>query len=252
MAEPQSLGAKIKPASGFSHLFHIALMALLPAFIFVFVRLHFVELAVALILLSKWRMLAVKPRHWPANVRANSVDIIVGLSLLIFMLSTSSGLFQLLWAVLYGVWLIVIKPRSDTLGVSAQALIAQFVGLTAIFLYWGAVPTYVLMILAWLICYSSARHFFTSFDEPLTRYLSDAWAYFAAALTWILGHWLLFYGLIAQPTLLLSVISFSLAGVYYLDQTDRLSVLLRRQLIFVMIAIVIILLTFSNWGDKAV
>jgi len=252
MAEPQSLSAKIKPTGGFSHLVHMLLMGLLPAFIFVLVRLHFVELAVALILLSKWRMLAVKPRHWPANIRANSVDIIVGLSLLIFMLSTSSALFQLLWAVLYGVWLLVIKPRSDTLGVSAQALIAQFVGLTAIFLNWGAAPTFALMILAWLICYSAARHFFTSFDEPLTRYLSDAWAYFASALTWILGHWLLFYGLVAQPTLLLSVISFSLAGVYYLDQTDRLSVLLRRQLIFVMIAIVIILLTFSNWGDKAV
>lgn len=252
MAEAQSLTSKIKPTSGFSHFVHIFLMALLPAFIFVFVRLHFIELAVALILLSKWRMLAVKPRHWPANIRANSVDIIVGLSLLVFMLSTGSALFQLVWAVAYGVWLIVLKPRSSTLGVSAQALVAQFVGLSAIFLNWGGAPTYVLMILTWLICYSAARHFFTSFDEPLTRYLSDSWAYFGAALSWVLGHWLLFYGLIAQPTLLLTVISFSLAGVYYLDQTDRLSVLLRRQLIFVMIAIVIILLTFSNWGDKAV
>lgn len=252
MAELQSLKARIKPASGFSHFVHIILMALLPAFIFVLVRLRFNELAVALILLSKWRMLAVKPRHWPANIRANSVDIIVGLSLLIFMLSSGSGLIQLLWAALYGIWLIVIKPRSTTIGVSIQAFIAQFVGLAAVFIYWSDSSTYILMILVWLVCYSACRHFFTSFDEPLTRYLSDVWAYFGAALTWILGHWLLFYGFIAQPTLLLTVISFSLAGVYYLDQTDKLSVLLRRQLIFVMIAVVIILLTFSNWGDKAV
>src|SRR3989344_1250871 len=252
MAEPQSLAAKIKPVTGFSHFVHILLLALLPAFIFVFVRLHFIELAVMLILLSKWRMLAVKPRHWPANIRANGVDIIVGLSLLIFMISTGSALFQLIWATIYGIWLIVVKPRSTTFGITMQALVAQFVGLSAIFLYWGGTPTYALMILTWLVCYSSARHFFTSFDEPLTRYLSDSWAYFGAALAWILGHWLLFYGFVSQPTLLLTVISFSLAGVYYLDQTDKLSVLLRRQLIFVMIAIVVIMLTFSNWGDKAV
>ena len=255
MTETQSLSSKIKPASGFSHFVHILLITLLPAFIFVFVRLNsgtWIRLAVALILLSKWRMLAVKPRHWPANIRANSVDIIVGLSLLIFMISTASALFQLIWALVYGVWLVTIKPRSTTIGISMQALMAQFLGLSAIFLYWGAAPTYTLMVLVWLVCYSAARHFFTSFDEPLTRYLSAAWAYFGAALTWILGHWLLFYGLVAQPTVLLSVISFSLAGVYYLDQNDKLSVLLRRQLIFVMIAIVVILLTFSNWGDKAV
>ena len=251
MAEFQSLKARIKPAIGFSHFAHILLMALLPAVIFLFVRLRFNQLAVALILLSKWRMLAVKPRHWPANIRANSVDIIVGLSLLIFMLSSGSTLFQFAWAFLYGVWLILLKPRSTTIGVSMQAFVAQFVGLAAIFIYWSEAPTYLLMVLVWLVCYSAARHFFTSFDEPLTRYLSDVWAYFGAALTWILGHWLLFYGFIAQPTLLLTVISFSLAGVYFLDQTDKLSVLLRRQLIFVMIAIVVILITFSNWGDKA-
>jgi len=248
----QSIAAKIKPASGFSHFFHILLTALLAALVFVCIRLHFVELGVALILLSKWRMLAVKPRHWPANIRANAVDIIVGLSLLIFMVHSGSQLMQVIWAVSYGIWLVLIKPQSNLLGVSSQALIAQFVGLTALFLNWGDAPLYALVILTWLVCYSAARHFFTSFDEPLTRYLSNTWSYFAAALVWVLGHWLLFYGVIAQPTLLLSVIGFSLAGIYYLDQTDRLSLLLRRQLIFVMVAVVIIVLVFSDWGDKAI
>src|SRR5690606_6002829 len=133
----------------------------------------------------------------------------------------------------YGIWLVVIKPRSDLLGITLQAFIAQFVGLSALFLNYGASELYALVILGWLICYSAARHFFTSFDEPLTRYLANTWGYFAAALIWLTGHWLLFYGVIAQPTLLLSVIGFSLASIYYLEQTDRLSQLLRRQLIFV-------------------
>ncbi|HSX53557.1 MAG TPA: hypothetical protein VLF90_04295 [Patescibacteria group bacterium] len=247
-----SIKAKLKPTVGFSHFVHIGLTALLPALVFICVRLHFVELAVALILLAKWRMFAVKPRHWPANIRANAVDIIVGLSLLIFMIHSGSQAMQLVWALIYGGWLTVLKPQSSLLGVSLQAMVAQFVGLSAIFINWGDAPLYVLVILGALVCYSAARHFFTSFDEPLTRYLADVWAYFAAALIWVLGHWLLFYGVIAQPTLLLSVIGFSLAGIYYLDQTDRLSVVLRRQVIFVMMAIVLIMLVFSDWGDKAV
>ena len=248
----RSITSKIKPASGFSHFLHIILTALLPALTFILVRLNFVGLAAAVILLSKWRMLAVKPRHWPANIRANAVDITVGLSLLIFMTHSGSQFVQLMWAVIYGVWLIVIKPRSDTLGVSMQSLIALFVGLTAIFLNWSEASSLALIILTWLVSYSAARHFFTSFDEPLARYLSNSWAYFSAALVWLLSHWLLFYGPISQPTLLLSVIGFSLAGIYYLDHEDRLSLLLRRQLVFVMLAIIFIVLAFSNWGDKAV
>lgn len=197
-------------------------------------------------------MLAVKPRHWPANVRANAVDITVGLSLLIFMAHSSSQALQLFWAVIYGVWLVVIKPRSTIASVSVQALVSMFLGLTAVFLNWGEASTFILVILTWLVCYSAARHFFTSFDEPLSRYLANSWAYFGAALTWLLSHWLLFYGAISQPTLLLSVIGFSLASIYYLDHEDKLSTLLRRQLVFVMVAIVIIVLAFSNWGDKAV
>ncbi len=248
----RQLVIKLKPKSGFSNLIHIALTVLLPALAFVLVRLNFIGLAVALVLLSKWRMLAVKPRHWAANIRANAIDITVGLSFLIFMTHSSSQLMQLFWAALYGIWLIVIKPRSHLLGVTLQAFIAQFVGLSALFLNYGGAPLYILVMLGWLICYSTARHFFSSFDEPLTRYLSNIWGYFAAALIWILGHWLLFYGVIAQPTLLLSVIGFSLAGIYYLDRTERLSLLLRRQLIFVMFAIIIIVLVASDWGDKTI
>lgn len=242
--------ARIKPASGFSHFFHIFLMALLPALVFILVRLRFYDLAAALILLSKWRMLAVRPRHWPANIRANAVDIIVGLSLLIFMAHSGSMLMQLIWAIAYAIWLISIKPMSSLLGVSFQALIAQTVGLCAIFINWGDAPLYVLVVLTWVICYVSARQFFAGFEEPLTRFMSNVWGYFGAALVWVLGHWLLFYGVIAQPTLLLTVIGFSLGGVYYLEKTDRLSVALRRQLIFIMIAIIVIVLAFSHWDSR--
>jgi signal transduction histidine kinase len=248
----RTITAKIKPVGGFSHLVHVVLTVLLPILVFVFVRIHLANLAVAIILLSKWRMFAVKPRHWPANIRANAIDITVGLSFLIFMTHSGTQTFQLFWTILYGIWLIVLKPRSDQFSVSLQALIGQMVGLSAVFLSFGDSPVWVLTLLAWLICYAAARHFLTSFDEPLARFLSYLWGYFAAALVWILAHWLLFYGAVAQPTLLLSVIGFGLAGLYYLERTDRLSLLYRRQIVFVMIAVIVIVLTFSDWGDKTI
>lgn len=219
---------------------------------FVFVRIRFYQLAVALVILSKWRMFAVKPRHWPANLRANAIDITVGLSTLVFMVHSGSQLWQFIWAVLYGAWLIWLKPQSSVLGVSLQALLGQLAGLVALFVAWGAVPAYVLVLAAWAICYAAARHFFASFEEPLTRYLAYVWGYFAAALVWVTSHWLIFYGVLAQPALLLSVLSFGLGGMYYLQKTERMTTLLRRQLIFIMVAVVIIMLTFSQWGDKTV
>ena len=69
---------------------------------------------------------------------------------------------------------------------------------------------------------------------------------------WLLGHWLLFYGLVAQPTVILSTIGYGLALLYYFDHSDKLNEALRRQFLFIMLAIVLIILSFSDWGDKVV
>lgn len=250
----RQIPTKMKPKAGFSHFIHIAFTSVLPLFLLILVRLRFYQLTigVTLIILSKWRMFAVKPRHWPANIRANAVDIIVGLSALIFMIHSNSGILQLLWAVSYGVWLLVLKPQSSEFSVSLQAITAQTVGTTALFIAWGGAPLATLVISIWLISYVSARHFFASFEEPYVRFLSSTWAYLSAALIWLLGHWLLFYGPVAQPALLLSVIAFGLGGMYYLEKSDRSSIILRRQIVFVLFAVTLIVLTFSDWGDKAI
>lgn len=244
--------ARMKPLSGFAHFAHLLLVVLLPTLLYVLVRVDFPQLGLALILLSKWRMFAVKPRHWPANIRANAVDIMVGVSLLVFMINSSAQAWQLIWALAYGVWLLVIKPASGVLMVSAQALIAQLLALMTLFLALGDAPIAVLVALTWVICYMAARHFFFSFDEAYTKLLCYTWGYFGAALVWVLSHWLLFYGVVAQPTLLLTVIGFGLAALYYLEKADRLSGLLRRQFVFVMVAIVVIVIAFSDWGDKTI
>jgi len=244
--------SKIKPANGFSQFVHWTLVLILPVLVFVLVRWNILPLAYLVVLLSKWRMFAVRPRHWPANIRANSIDIIVGLSFVVFMAQAPTQAWQLVWLVCYEVWLLAIKPRSRVFWISVQAALGQFLGLTALYLLWGRSALILLVIASWAICYLSARHFLSSFDEPLTSMLSHIWGYVAAALTWVLGHWLLYYGFLAQPVLLLSLIAYGLATLYYLENNDKLSVLVRREILLIMAAITLVIVLFSDWGDKAI
>lgn len=220
---------------------------------YVLVRIDFTQLALLLVLLSKWRIFVVRPRYWGATFRANAVDIMAGVSLLIFMSNTGAASWQLLWMVVYEAWLAFVKPGSSALMVSLQAYIAHFLALTALFVGWTDPPLLAIVIGVWAIAYFCARHFFTSFDERLSTLYANVWAYFSAALAWVLGHWLLFfYGFIAQPTLILSILAIGLGGLYFLEQAERLTLLLKRYFIYTMAAIIIVILVFSDWGDKAI
>ena len=244
--------AKIKPKSGYSHVLHIVLTIALPGILYILVSIDFATLAVALVLLSKWRMFAVKVRHWPANVRANAVDIIVGVSTVLFMDKTFSQGIQFIWVLLYIGWLLFIKPRSSSLWVGLQAMIGQAIGLMALFTVFGNANTTILVTGAGAISYVAARHFFSAFDENLGRTISYVWAYFATSLTWLLSHWLIYYGVVSQPALILTVVGYTMATLYYLRHTERLSANVQRQFVFVLTAILLILIVFSDWSDKAI
>lgn len=230
---------KLKPAKGFSRLAHVLSNLVLVLLVYVLVRIDFAQLALALVLLSKWRMLAVRPRFWPALVRYNAVDIIVSVSLLVLMVHADGQALQLLWAGLYALWLVVLKPAGGALMVSVQAMTGLLLGLSALFLEWGGSPLWWLVLTVALVCYLAARHFFDSFEEPYAKLLSYLWGFFAAALTWVLGHWLLFYGAIAQPTLLLVAVGYGLATLYYLDHNDKLSKLVRAEIMVTTCAITV-------------
>lgn len=236
----------------FSALLHILLVALLPLLLYVFVRLEFGYIAVILVLLSKWRMFAVKPRHWLVNMRSNAVDIFVGLSVVVFMVLVSDAAVQIAWALLYTGWLLFIKPRSSALWIGGQALIAQAAALAAIFQYWSDATTSILVMLVWAVTYLCARHFLTAYDESMSRATAYVWAFFASSITWLSGHWLIFYGPVAQPALLLTALSYGLASMYYLDHKDRLTKSLQRQFISGMTIIVLFLIVFSDWSDKTI
>lgn len=243
----RALPSRIKPSKGFSHLLYIGLNLLLPVLAYILVRIDFVAIAILLILLSKWRMFAVRLRYWVANLIGNGVDIMVAVSLVLFMASTGVVWWQLFWTVLYVGWLLWLKPRYDVLSVSAQAMVGQLLGLSLLYLKFGDASITGLVAGTWLVTYLSARHYLTSFEEPHSALLAHIWAYFSASLAFVLAHWLLFYGSIAQIIVILTTIGYGLAAMYYLDATERLAGLLRRQMMGIMLAILLIILIFSNW-----
>ena len=249
------LRRRLTPAKGFSFLLHHSLLVILPLVIFALVRLNeseFTQLALILIVLSKWRMFAVKPRFWPANIRANAVDLMVGISIVLFMVNTANAPVQFMWAAVYAVWLIFIKPANSSLMIAVQAGVGQLVGLSALYIAWADGPIYGLTLLTGLICYLASRHFLDAFDESYSRLLSYLWGYFGAALGWLLSHWLLYYGVIAQPTILLTIIGYGLGIIYYMDHHDKLTLVMKRQVVAVMLALTVIVLALANWGSQIV
>ncbi len=249
------LVSKLQPTKGFSHAVYLGLVIALPLILFAVLRINYLglQLALAIVLLSKWRIFALRPRFWPAILRANGVDIIVGVSIVLFMqLSIHQPFVQLLWAALYVIWLLYIKPGTSIFMVSMQAFIGQLAGLMTLYLVWADGPLYGLVGISAAVSYLAARHFFDSFDEPYSRMLAYLWAYFAAGLVWVLGHWLLFYSVVAQPVIILTTVGYGLATLYYFDHHEKLNKVLKQQLLVIMLLIVVVLIVFSDWSDKVV
>jgi len=243
---------RLKPESGMSYVLHFVLNALLPVLILVLVRLDFALIAALLVLLAKWRTLAIRPRYWLPNIRANLVDIFVGVSVVIFIAGTQLIYTQVIWTVLYIFWLVWLKPKSNPGAVMAQALIAQLLGLVAFYRAFTSSSLALGVLVTWLICYACARHFLGVFDEPLIRPITHTWAWFGAVMAWILGHWVIEYLFLPQIALVLSVLGYGLATIYYLDHKEKLKATLRRQLFIVMGLLIMIIVVFSDWQDKTI
>lgn len=151
-------------------------------------------LAIFVVLLSKWRALAVRPRFWFANLVANMVDIIVGISVVLLLYAANGQLWlQLLLTGFYVIWLLLIKPRSKRTYVSAQAGVAVFFGITALSLVSYAWDVSLFVVGMWVIGFVSTRHILGSYDEPHTTLYGLITGFIFAEFGWIGFHWLMAY-----------------------------------------------------------
>lgn len=173
-------------------------------------------LGVLLVLISKWRMFAVRPRFWLVNIKANLVDLIVGTSfvLIAYCAGTSFLPIHILIAVLYTLWLIILKPRSSDFATKCQALTAVFLGTTAASLLFGSSDSAYLVIVCFILGYAASRHvLIQSNDEDfsLTTLIAGL---LSAEIAWLLHSWLIVYSfgdtgiMVPQLSIILTVFSF--------------------------------------------
>lgn len=147
-----------------------------------------------IILISKWRALAVRPRFWFANLVANMVDIIVGMSVVILLNSADGATWlQGVVTMLYVVWLLLIKPRSRRSYIAIQAGVAVFLGVTALSIMSYSWDSIAFVAMMWMIGYVAGRHVLGSYDEPHTTLYSLIVGVIFAELGWIGFHWLMAY-----------------------------------------------------------
>ena len=184
-----------KQRSRLSEMAYIALNIAFAIALFAIVRAAgSVWLALLVVIISKWRALAVRPRFWWANLVANMVDIIVGVSVVVLLYAADGTLWlQAGITILYIVWLLFIKPRSKRSFVAVQAGVSLFVGTTALSIIAFAWDPFFFVIGMWGLGYVVSRHVLSSYEEPHVTLYSLIAGLVTAELAWIGFHWQMAY-----------------------------------------------------------
>jgi len=211
--------------------------------------------AFALILLSKWRILAVRPRYWFVNLQANTVDMIVGLSAVVLLNATNQAnldgtqraTFLVLLTLMYIGWLLFLKPRSKRSYVIAQADVALFVGVIALYTVSYVWPVSLVVLAMWLIGYSTSRHILSHYDEPHVFFLSLVWGLVLSEIGWVAYHWTIAYGFLPQIAIIALCVAFLIHksyDSYFHHQRIRINDIVLPLLLA--ISIVLVLVLFFN------
>ena len=216
-------------------------------------------LAYLVVLLSKWRVLAVRPRFWFANIQANFVDLLVGFSIvsLLWVSSSPAGIngAQLILTVLFAAWLLILKPHAKRRWVIIQAGVMQAASLTALFSFAYLLPASIATILGWFVGYIAARHALVSFkDEEDRTLLSLIWGLVVAELCWLSYHWTIAYTLsgelkIPQVAIVVGLLGFLGMKVYgsLRDNDDQIVFRdIRWPVVFVVLIITLLMVRFNG------
>lgn len=179
-------------------------------------------LAIIIVLLSKWRVFAVRPRYWWTNIQSNMVDIIVGVSVVALIYLPNMPLSaQIILTIQYALWLVILKPLSKRGHMLMQAFVAILLGVTALYTVSHEWPVALVVFGMLIIGYSSARHFLYSYEEEQIVFLSAVWGVLFAEIGWLAHYWTFGYSLpgttafkIPQVTIIAALMSFLGERIY--------------------------------------
>lgn len=232
----------------FSSVLHELSRAALPLIVFALTLGDLKVAALLMVLLFKWRVLAVKSRFWMANIRANMVDILIGLSVVEFM-SETDFVYQLIWLVFYLVWVLYIKKLSSQPGMIAQGVIAFCLALSALLGRSETISFSLLLAGSWLVAYFSSRHIVSAFKETHAPMLAHIWALFVVQLTWVLWHWQVWYWFIAQIVLITTIGLLGFSITYALSKKENPNGAMIRQILLSTSIMMLIVVLIHNWRE---
>ena len=177
--------------------------------------------ALALVIVSKWRVVAVRPRYWWANVLSNLPDTLFGLGVVTLMWASGSLPVQVLLTAVHIAWLLFLKPQHKRHMVMIQAGISQFVAVWALFTVGHLLPLTLVVFLTFLIGFSSARHALSAYDEADRGLLSLVWGFLVAQLGFMAWHWTIAYSI--TPAFKVPQIAIVIATIAMLSERSNLS-----------------------------
>ena len=152
-------------------------------------------LGVLLVVMSKWRMFAVRRRYLWLNIKSNLVDLIVGLSIVVLSYFVGSTLMPVDFVLMgiYIIWLLFIKPMSSETANLIQSLTAVFLGISATTAMTANFNSLLAAMLAFLVGYAASRHVLVqSSDKDFTLTTLVCGLVFAEV-AWLCNAWAIVY-----------------------------------------------------------
>lgn len=184
--------------------------------------------ALVLLLLSKWRTIAVRPRYWWMNIVSSLPDVAFGSAMVTLMwlsgrnLSLAGGwswLPPVILGLVYIGWLLWLKPRDDKTSVFWQAGLAQFFATVAIFDLAASLPLVLVMTLMFAVAYGAAHQVLGQFEEDETTLLSLVYGFIVTVISFAAWHWTVGYAIgnvitIPQVAIIIATLGFAIAKLY--------------------------------------
>ena len=214
-------------------------------------------LGLILVLVSKWRIFAVRARFLWLNIKSNLVDLIVGISivLLAYFAGPTFLPVDFILMIIYSVWLLIIKPLSSENATLIQSLFAVFLGISAVAIMSAELNSIVITLLAFLIGYAASRHVLSQGSDKEFTLTTLICGLVFAEVAWLCHSWNIIYTFgntgIRIPQIAIILTIFAFIYNYVRQSTIKYQADFRFKhilgpVIFGAVLIGIIVLCFSN------
>lgn len=214
-------------------------------------------IGIILVIASKWRVFAVRPRYILTNLKASLVDLIVGVSIVLLTYYTGTSILPVdfILAGFYCIWLIFIKPLTSEKANLAQSLVAVFLGMSTATIASASLNSILIVLISFFIGYAAARHVLiqTSDHDFLLTTLTCGLIF--SEIAWLCHSWTIIYTFgntgirIPQLAIILTIFAFvynSARQAIIKHQEDFKFKDIAAPVTFGIILITIIVIWFSN------